>query len=176
LGRLDPTDRAMLARCGRACRDVVRSSSLERAGAFMVVLRARGRSVLVVAVPLRVADFVGTVRRLAWARENGCPWNEYVCSHAAAGGRLDLLQWARAGDCPWDARTCACAARGGYLAVLAYARAHGCAWDVDTCAWAAEGGHLEVLLWAREHGCRWDYMTCALAAGDGARQFFLATS
>ena len=38
---------------------------------------------------------------LQWARQNGCPWNEWTCSYAAHGGHLEVLQWARENGCPW---------------------------------------------------------------------------
>ena len=55
---------------------------------------------------------------LAWARENGCPWDARVCAAAARGGHLETLQWARANGCPWNEDTCACAAWGGQLDML----------------------------------------------------------
>jgi hypothetical protein len=42
---------------------------------------------------------------LKWARENGCPWDKWTCSHAAKGGHLEVLKWARENGCPWEART-----------------------------------------------------------------------
>jgi len=96
---------------------------------------------------------------LQWARANGCPWDEWTCAYAAAGGHLAVLQWARANGCPWDEWTCAYAAQKGHLAVLQWARANGCPWNEWTCANAAEGGHLAVLQWARANGClerEWD--------------------
>jgi hypothetical protein len=39
---------------------------------------------------------------LKWARENGCPWDEWTCANAAEGGHLEMLKWARENDCPWD--------------------------------------------------------------------------
>ena len=68
---------------------------------------------------------------LKWARENGCPWDEWTCALAVYGGHLEVLKWARAKDCPW--------------------------WNEYTCAWATEYGQLEVLEWARENGCPWDF-------------------
>jgi hypothetical protein len=45
------------------------------------------------APPLKLAEFVGSVGRLAWARANGCPWGKRTCALAAAGGRLEARQW-----------------------------------------------------------------------------------
>ena len=39
-------------------------------------------------------------------RAEGCPWDKWTCSHAAAGGHLEVLKWLRAEGCPWDAETC----------------------------------------------------------------------
>jgi hypothetical protein len=30
---------------------------------------------------------------LQWAREQGCPWNEEVCSLAAMVSRLEVMHW-----------------------------------------------------------------------------------
>lgn len=38
---------------------------------------------------------------LQWARQEGCPWDEYTCENAARGGLLALLQWAATQGCPW---------------------------------------------------------------------------
>lgn len=62
--RLDATDRAMLGQVGSAWRGLVASrTELPRAG-------------LKWGVPLRLEAFVGSAERLAWAKTNGCPWNE----------------------------------------------------------------------------------------------------
>ena len=37
----------------------------------------------------------GHLEVLKWARENGCPWNEYDLSCAAEGGHIEVLKWAR---------------------------------------------------------------------------------
>jgi hypothetical protein len=154
LERLDPTDCAMLARVGKPWLAVVLANHLPRAG--------KGG-----AVPLKVKHFVGSVERLAWAKDNGCPWEAKTCFEAAAGGKLEVVQWAREHDCPWDVLTCAWAAEGGHLDVLRWAREHDCPWDEMTCEFAAESGHLEVLKWARAHDCPWNAMVCARAAYAG---------
>ena len=61
LERLDPT--AMLARVAKPWLAVVLANNLPRAG--------KGG-----AVPLKLEDFVGSVERLAWAKANGCQWNQ----------------------------------------------------------------------------------------------------
>jgi len=82
---------------------------------------------------------------LKWARENGCPWNEWTCTNAAENGHLDVLKWARENGCPWDEWTCEYAAGSGHLDVLKWARENGCPWDEDTCSNATKNGHLDVL-------------------------------
>jgi hypothetical protein len=151
---LDPTALALLARVGRGWCAVVVSSGLPRAG-------------ITEGVPLMVAEFCGSVERLAWAKANGCPWDEETCASAARGGFLEVLRWAREHRCPWDWSTCASAARGGHLDVLRWTRENHCPWNERTCEYAAGGGHLDVLRWAREHGCPWDEETCASAARGG---------
>ena len=144
LPRLDSGDLAVLATVNRKMRDVVFDSPVDHdVRDVAAVRRELGR----------MPNFVGSVSRLAWAKERGCPWDENTCAKAAEGGHLEVLQWARANGCPWNKDPCAYAAAGGHLEVLQWARANGCPWDEWTCTNAAEGGHLEVLQWARANGC-----------------------
>jgi hypothetical protein len=154
LERLDPKDCAMLAQVAKPWLAVVVVNNLPRAG--------KGE-----AMPLKLVDFCGSVEKLAWAKENGCPWGIRTCRGVAAGGHLEVLQWAREHGCPWDPGTCGSAARYGHLEVLVWAREHGCPWDRRTCSSATAGGHLAVLQWAREHDCPWGEDVCARAAQNG---------
>jgi hypothetical protein len=156
LRRVDPVDRTFLAQAGGVCLAAVAASDLPRAGTREEVL---GKSVWVVTHRLR--DFVGSVRRLAWAKSSGCPWVAQTCQLVASGGRLEVLQWAREHSCPWDVwNVCKDAARGGHLEMLRWARENHCPWNDYTTFWAAARGHLEMLRWARENGCPWDKDAC----------------
>jgi hypothetical protein len=158
LSRLDGGDLAMLALVSRSMRDVVFASPVGDVRDVAAVRRELGR----------MPNFVGSVSRLAWAKEQrGCPWNAKTFTCIARGGNMEVLQWARANGAPWDEWTCAYAARSGHLEMLQWARANGCPWDERTCAWSARGGHLEVLQWARANGAPWNKLTCAAAAGGG---------
>jgi hypothetical protein len=42
----------------------------------------------------------GHLHVLQWARDHGCPWDEWTCAHAAYGGHLHILQWALENGCP----------------------------------------------------------------------------
>ena len=152
LSRLDGGDLAMLALVSRSMRGVVFASSVGDVRDVAAVRRELAWA----------PNFVGSVSRLTWAKEQGCPWDTRTCRVAAYGGHLEVLQWARANGAPWDEDTCADAAEGGHLEVLQWAQANGCPWDERTCAFAAERGHLEVLQWARANGAPWDEMTCAM--------------
>ena len=185
LSRLDGGDLAMLALVSRSMRDVVFTSSVEHdVRDVPAVRRELGR----------MPNFVGSVSRLAWAKdqrgfpwdsrtftcitrggnvevarwakERGCPWDEDTCADAAEGGHLKMLQWFRSNGAPWDTWTCTFAAEGGHLEVLQWARANGAPWDEDICRLAAEGGHLEVLQWARANGAPWDPEECKARARD----------
>jgi hypothetical protein len=114
---LDPTTLAVFGRVGEACRDaVLRYPELPCAG------RTFGRN-------FRVENFVGSVKLLAWAKENGCRWDAHTCAAVAKGGRLEVLQWAREHDCPWDDRTCEAAFLSEHQEVLQWALEYGCPWD-----------------------------------------------
>jgi len=84
-------------------------------------------------VPVGLADvsrrrWGGHLEALMYAREHGCPWNEWVCHDAVKGGHLAVLQWARERNCPWNAWTRHSAAAGGHREVLKWALEHGCPW------------------------------------------------
>ena len=73
---LDATTHALFRRVGQACRDaVLRAPKLPCAG------RKLG-------VNFDVDCFVGSVELLAWAKENGCPWDASVCTPTAKYGPL----------------------------------------------------------------------------------------
>ena len=137
LGRLDLADRASLLETCRSGRDLVKDAGLDPS--------TSGR--------LQLKDFVGSVERLAWARDHGCPMDTTVCATIALYGQLDVLKWAVEQGLPWDALTTAAAAEGGHLEVLKWARVNGCDWLCWTIESAAERGHLDILAWARENGC-----------------------
>ena len=143
LPALDPTALALLRRVRRRWHAVVVSSGLPCAG-------------ITEGAPFRVTEFCGSVERLAWAKANGCPWDETTSYYAARNGRVEVLEWAREHHCPWSKSTCGAAAEGGHQDVLMWAREHHCPWDKWTCTFAAKGGHLDVLMWAREHHRPWN--------------------
>ena len=64
LGRLDLADRASLLETCRSGRDLVKDAGLDPS--------TSGR--------LQLKDFVGSVERLAWARDHGCPMDTTVCA------------------------------------------------------------------------------------------------
>jgi len=179
LPRLGLTDLAIFGRVDPASRAAVVASGSPRAGAIGGV------------EPFRLNEFFGSVERLAWAGENGCPGvpRTYGCVSDTCGRS-------------WDVRVCHEAAAGGHLEVLIWAWEHGCPWEEDytpsddeddniaiirCCALAAKGGHLEVLKWLRTgvaerihegvlslvidgedwSPCPWDQWTCANATTGG---------
>ena len=163
----DPTDCTLLARVAKPWLAVVVANNLPRAG--------KGG-----AVPLKIEDFLGSVERLAWAKDNGCRWDENVCALLAARGQLDVLKWARELGCPWEdvpsiledpelayVDCCACAAAGGHLDVLKWLRNEGCPWSKVTCYEAARCGQKDVLEWAMDNDCPWDVRMCTYFASDG---------
>ncbi len=68
-----------------------------------------------------------------------------LCNESAMHGYFNLFKWARQYGCPWDEWTCAYAAMHGHLKILIWARTNGCPWDDLTCMHAAENGHLDLL-------------------------------
>ena len=92
---------------------------------------------------------------LKYAHENGCTWNEYACSGAAANGHLDCLRYLHDNGCPWNEYTCSNAAVNGQLDCLQYAHKNGCPWNEKTCTGAALNGQLKCMQYAHVYGCPW---------------------
>jgi len=168
LQRLDPGDRAVLAQ--------VASPLLAAVAAAAAVDSRLPRAGKSAGVPLKLVEFLGSDKRLAWAKSNGCPWTEATCARVAQAGNLEMLRWAREHDCPWDDLTCARAAEGGHLEVLRWARDHGCRWTYvwrkrwateEICGLVAGGGDLDMLMWLREQQCPWDARTLLNAHRNG---------
>ena len=42
---------------------------------------------------------------LRYAHENGAPWDEYTCAHAAYNGHLECLKYAHENGAHWDEKT-----------------------------------------------------------------------
>ena len=130
LARLDPADRAVLAQVGWPWqRAVVRAAGPGRRDPLQIAGKSAG-------VPLMVGDFVGSVKRLAWAKANGCPWEARTCADAVLGGHMQSKRNLQ------------------LESLMVAARRH-------FSKAAVGGGNLEVLKWVREHDCPWDEGTCA---------------
>jgi len=154
---LSPATCAVFGRVGQACLDaVLRSPEIPCAGQT-------------VGVKLGVKDFVGSVKLLAWANDNGCPWDAHTCAVVAKGGHLEVMQWAREHDCPWDERTCESAAENGHLNVLHWAREHGCPWDSNALrAWRQGCPELRELWDESEPMTAWEGVGFGEAGGADA--------
>ena len=137
LSRLEDGDRAMLALVSRSMRDVVFDSPDGDVRDVAAVRRELGR----------MPNFVGSVSRLTWAKEQrGCPWIAATFMCIARGGNVEVARWARERGCPWDEWTCPIAANGGHLEMLQWARANGCPWNQEQCEVFAER-YPHVLRW-----------------------------
>ena len=121
----------------------------------------------------------GNLPVMKWARENGCPWNKYVCACAAQNGHLDCLKFLRSDPdnlCSWDRNACANAAQNGHLECLKFLRSNTdnlCPCDWRACAYAAENGHLECLKFLRSDPynlCPWNKDACIRNAHENNHQ------
>ena len=119
LSRLDDGDLAVLATVNRKMRDVVFDSHVEYADGVKDVAAVRRELA-------RVPNFVGSVGRLAWAKERGCPWEEETFNCIVRGGNVEVARWAKERGCPWGE-------------------------DVHV---HREGGNVEVAKWARNEVAR----------------------
>lgn len=76
-------------------------------------------------LPLKLKDFIDTVSRVKFAKDNGCPWKERTLRTAiAAGAPLEVIKWAlsKEQNCPWDDRAVKCAMRFERHDVVAHIR------------------------------------------------------
>ena len=135
LSRLDDGDRAMLALVSQNMRDVVFTSSFGEVKDLAAVRKELGR----------VRNFVGSIGRLAWAKERGCPWNAKTFKVIAKGGNVEVAKW-----------------------FAHHSLTQGTQWDVNVvCNSAAFGGHLEMLRWLRTNGAPWTAKALSIAAREG---------
>ena len=63
--------------------------------------------------------------------EQGCPYDEQLCSFAVIKGHLHVIQWAQDNGIPWSTDTCRSTV-DGHLHILQWLRANGCPWDYTT--------------------------------------------
>ncbi len=49
---------------------------------------------------------LGKIEYLAYAYENGCPWDNWTCQHASANGQLKCLRYALKNGCSFDKQIC----------------------------------------------------------------------
>jgi alpha-L-arabinofuranosidase len=87
----------------------------------------------------------GDITALQKLREDGHPWNTYVCMAAAEQGHLEVLQYLRANNCPWDEWTTWVAAKNRHVEVFKWAIANRCPWSEPAFREAKQGGFLTVL-------------------------------
>jgi hypothetical protein len=109
---LTPTERALVARVSRGCKEAVESSGLTRAGLGDL--------------PFKVEEgFASSIELLSWAQANLCPWNETVGYKLLEHGTLEVVKWARnessLPESTWaenSADVCVTSIKGGDLDVL----------------------------------------------------------
>ena len=94
--RLDDGDLAVLATVNRRMRDVVFETPVGDVRDVAAVRRELAR----------VPNFVGSIGRLAWAKERGCPWDVETFTCIARVGNVEVARWAKERGCPWDESTC----------------------------------------------------------------------
>lgn len=117
---------------------------------------------------LFVSSVVQSLSLIARAKDNGCPFNEYLCAHAAKVGNLHVLKYLCDNGCPWGESTCTIAAKEGHLHILQWLHANGYPWDnkredrtdIHSHRWdemaytyAAAKGHLHILKYLKDNGC-----------------------
>ena len=171
LARLPPADRAALAGACLVSRDAVFPRSIFPAGLSRAETPGAARV-------FKILEFCGSAERLAWAKDNGCPWVARTFAFVAMRGQLEVLKLALAQNCPWDELTCAYAALGGRLETLKWLRERGCPWDQRPCEYAAMFGHLDSAVGAgtrlpvdREdvYSGRWEWSAGNIAVAAGAQ-------
>jgi hypothetical protein len=125
----------------------------------------------------KLSHIVKSSWRFRWACRVGCPfvWNTKLASGMALHGGLHALAWARNEGLPWDEETTAAAARGGHLNVLAWATEAGCSINCHRCACTAAGkGHLPILKWLERWYPRSAFLT-TWAVNNAAKSGHLET-
>ena len=109
---------------------------------------------------------------LKYLRENNCPWDNWACAWAAAGGHLMALQYLRSegllAEPPREKQTryhtlymtwIYSDIVGHIIYVFIWTVFTGCSWDSKVCQYAVVYGHESVLKWARKNSCPWSEET-----------------
>ena len=176
LGLLSPTERGLIWRVSKGCREAVdscvESSGLERAGTL--------------ALPFHIAGFASSFEMMAWARTNLCPWDHKLADWVIKHETLEVVKWtSKLSSFPpefaeqpsdddaekkfWeenDAVIIACMA--GKLDVVRWLVQHGLAWwGFEASRWAAGGGNVALLDWLRDGGCPFNADAWLFAASTG---------
>jgi len=84
LAQLGPTDLVLFGQVGRACRGAVVAFGVPQEETTSDGNDDEGTE-MGGPLLLRVGNFVGSVERLAWAKESGCPWAESICAYRRPG-------------------------------------------------------------------------------------------
>lgn len=63
---------------------------------------------------------LGCLRAVKYCHENHCPWDVFVCAHAAERNHLDVLKYLHENGCPWDKWTWVQAANRDHHEILKY--------------------------------------------------------
>lgn len=77
-------------------------------------------------------------------------WHPETTATAAEHGHLDCLAFAHENGCPWNGGTSWRAAKHGRMEILDYALKHGCKLHYETCWVAASAGQVECLRYLHE--------------------------
>src|SRR5579872_647404 len=116
----------------------------------------------------------GHLELTKWLMENGCIWDEDVCTIAAGHGYLEIIQWAIIKNLIWNPDICfRAAAINGHLEILKWAKTNGYTFKPSIFKFAAESGQLEILKWFWENDEKlFDCRFCLniIVASDVARQ------
>ena len=128
----------------------------------------------------------GNIKLLKWAKENNCPWDEWVFHYSALSGNLETMKWLKENNCPWDKLTFYYTAlsetvrnafslkensiwnqstrriktKNETLENMKWLKENNCPWDEKVFHSTVSGGNLENIKWLKENNCPYNKETC----------------
>lgn len=95
----------------------------------------------------------GSVRRLQYLHEHGCPWDSETCTWAAQEGNILCLQYAHENGCPWDEYTNIYAIRHQQYKCIKYLHENGFNWTESDAIFMVQAGNNKCFEYMISHGC-----------------------
>jgi hypothetical protein len=98
----------------------------------------------------------GDLEQLKWLHQHGATLRSSVPGSAACNGMVNILDWWQQQGFEFDCHVMEQAAQYGQLQACKWLHCAGCPWSIRACFTAVDSGYIETLQYLHENGCPWD--------------------